>query len=290
MRRCAIDRNNERTISTHSRQKKTSRASAVATCSTTMNARYGDSPLDSSPTTCAQLPPIQCGTSTEWPRLEIGNISVTPCKAPNTMAWTNVRWWGTATVCLATVRQPSEVGPRAARLRRLHPCRQLPTHLLELCPGGHLLGEQRGLDAVEEALEPAHELRLRDPQFGIARDGVLGERQRDPFELFAQLRREAGRELLDRAAVDLAEPGAAGVVEWSRADLFEQLLDHRADPHHLRRLLDHVGKRAGLLGGVGLGVRGLRLADDWRSVGADSDDAESLGSSGPGWRGLGHDV
>ena len=28
-------------------------------------------------------------------------------------------------------------------------------------PGGHLLGEQRGLDAVEETFEPADQLRLR---------------------------------------------------------------------------------------------------------------------------------
>ena len=35
-------------------------------------------------------------------------------------------------------------------------------HLLELGPGRHLLGEQRGLDAVEEALKPAHELGLGD--------------------------------------------------------------------------------------------------------------------------------
>jgi hypothetical protein len=36
-------------------------------------------------------------------------------------------------------------------------------HLLELGPGRHLLGEERGLNAVEEPLEPAHELGLGDP-------------------------------------------------------------------------------------------------------------------------------
>src|SRR5262249_32884697 len=36
-------------------------------------------------------------------------------------------------------------------------------HLLQLNPGGHLLGEQRGLDSVEQALQPAHQLSLRDP-------------------------------------------------------------------------------------------------------------------------------
>ena len=39
-------------------------------------------------------------------------------------------------------------------------------HLLELVLRLHLLGEQRGLDAVEEAFEPADELGLRDAQLG----------------------------------------------------------------------------------------------------------------------------
>ncbi len=52
------------------------------------------------------------------------------------------------------------------------PRRQLAPHLLELLAGLHLLREQRGLDAVEQSLEPADELRLRDPQLGIARRGV----------------------------------------------------------------------------------------------------------------------
>ena len=37
-----------------------------------------------------------------------------------------------------------------------------PAHLLELHLGGHLLGDQRGLDPVEQALEPADELGLGD--------------------------------------------------------------------------------------------------------------------------------
>ena len=49
-------------------------------------------------------------------------------------------------------------------------------HLLELGARCHLLGEQRGLDAVEQALQPADELRLGDPQLGVRRDRVLGER------------------------------------------------------------------------------------------------------------------
>ena len=58
--------------------------------------------------------------------------------------------------------------PRAAR----HPAdagRQRPApHLLQLRPRRHLLGEQRRLDAVEQPLQPADELGLRDPQLGLA--------------------------------------------------------------------------------------------------------------------------
>ena len=57
--------------------------------------------------------------------------------------------------------------------------RQAPAHLLQLGAGRHLLGEQRRLDAVEQALQPADELGLRDPQLGVGRDAVLGERQAD---------------------------------------------------------------------------------------------------------------
>ena len=51
-------------------------------------------------------------------------------------------------------------------------------HLLELLLGHRLLGEERRLDAVEQAFEPADELRLGDPQFAIGRHRVDIERQR----------------------------------------------------------------------------------------------------------------
>jgi len=83
----------------------------------------------------------------------------------------------------------SEVGTRAAvrlllRLGRLHESRgERAAHLLELRACSHLLCEQRGLDAVEESFEPADQLRLGDAQFGLARRGVVRERQREPFKL-----------------------------------------------------------------------------------------------------------
>ena len=64
-------------IRTQSRQKNRIMAAAVATCSPTMNARYGDSALDTS-RSVAHCPPMTAGTSTAWPRLDIGKSSVIP--------------------------------------------------------------------------------------------------------------------------------------------------------------------------------------------------------------------
>ena len=152
-------------------------------------------------------------------------------------------------------------------------------HLFELRPGRHLLGEQRRLDAVEQPLEPADELGLRDPQFGVGRNRVVAEGQGEPFEFVAQFGGEALFELADRGLVDLLEPGAAGVVERCGPDLLEQLLDHGADAHDLGRLLDHVGQRRPA---VAFGVRGgsapsgsvAAAARGWPglTVGTDHDD------------------
>jgi hypothetical protein len=77
-----------------------------------------------------------------------------------------------------------QVGPGGARLlRRLvryghHAGRQRPAHLLQLGSRRHLLREQGGLDAVEQALQPADQLRLRDPDLGLAGQLVVGKRQR----------------------------------------------------------------------------------------------------------------
>src|SRR5207248_8393806 len=57
-------------------------------------------------------------------------------------------------------------------------------HLIQLRARSHLLREQRGLDAVKQAFEPADELRVRDTQLGITGNFVVGERQRDAVELF----------------------------------------------------------------------------------------------------------
>ena len=59
-------------------------------------------------------------------------------------------------------------------------------HLFDLALRHRLLREQRGLDAVEEAFEPADELRLRDPQLRVG--GLLArEREHDFAELLAEI-------------------------------------------------------------------------------------------------------
>jgi hypothetical protein len=120
--------------------------------------------------------------------------------------------------------------------------RDRPTHLRELRLRGHLLRDERGLDAVEQPLEPPHELGLGDPQLGVRRWPVVVERQRDAVQLLEQLGGEPVLELAQRPLVHLGEPRAGVVVERSAADLVEQLLDHRPDPHDLRGLADHHGR------------------------------------------------
>ena len=117
-------------------------------------------------------------------------------------------------------------------------------HLLELRARRHLLGEQRRLDAVEQPLEPADQLRLGDAQLGLGGHGIVGEGQRETLELVDQLRREAFLELLDRAPVDLLEPRPARLVQRGPAHLLQQLLDHAADAHDLGRLVDELSHRA----------------------------------------------
>jgi len=54
---------------------------------------------------------------------------------------------------------------------------------------------------VEQPFEPADQLRLRDPQFGVRRDTVLTERQRQPLELLAQFGRQPVLEFANACAV-----------------------------------------------------------------------------------------
>ena len=124
------------------------------------------------------------------------------------------------------------------------------THPLELLAGGDLLGEQRGLDAVEQALQPADQLRLGDPQLAVGRDHAVLERQGEVAQLVLQIGRQRLGQLHDGALVDLGQALAAGLVEGAGAHLLEQLLDHRADAHHLGRRGHglHLGSSASATG------------------------------------------
>ena len=65
-------------------------AAAVATCSPTMKARYGDPGADTL-RSCAHCPPTMAGMRMAWPRLETGNSSVMPWMSPTTPASGYVR-------------------------------------------------------------------------------------------------------------------------------------------------------------------------------------------------------
>src|SRR5580765_1721040 len=173
-----------------------------------------------------------------------------------------------ASQAAGTLRQTGSRSGAAPATQR--PGGQGSSHLLQLGLGGHLLGDERGLDPVEEALEPADQLGLGDPQLGIARSLLL-ERLHEPVELLVQLRGQTVLQLGDRRVVDLGEPGATLVVEWRAADLFEELLDHRADPHHLGRLLDEVGGVVRAPGPVVV-VSGVRVLRDAHPVRRDHGD------------------
>ena len=82
---------------------------------------------------------------------------------------------GSQSSSATTAARTSQSALRGRR-RAVRPAVGLPelegaplAHLLELLLRLHLLGEQRRLDAVEEAFEPADELGLRDAQLGFAR-------------------------------------------------------------------------------------------------------------------------
>jgi len=96
---------------------------------------------------------------------------------------------------------------------RAHRQRRSAAHLFELYACGHLLRDQCRLNAVEQAFQPADELRLRDAELGLARYVTGLERQRQALQLLDQLRLRARLELDDGAAVDLGQPLAPRLVQ-----------------------------------------------------------------------------
>ena len=123
-------------------------------------------------------------------------------------------------------------------------------HLFDLPLRHRLLREQRGLDAVEQAFEPADELRLREPQLRVG-GLVAREREHDFAELLAEVGGEDAFELVERLLVDLPEHAPAGVVERGAAHFVEHRAHHRGDP-------DELGGAGDLLARASLSPGGLR--------------------------------
>lgn len=148
----------------------------------------------------------------------------------------------------------------------LQPCWQRSlAHLFQLLSCRHLLGEQGGLDAVEQAFQPADQLSLGDPQFGIRGCRIFGERQHEPLQFFAQLWCESLFQFTDRGFVNVAQPRPACVVERCGAYLLQKLFDHGADTHDFRWLLDHIGQRFTRIVMI-IGIVGTLLVSAGRSA------------------------
>ncbi len=130
-----------------------------------------------------------------------------------------------------------------------HRLRQGAPDLLELGAGGHLLGVDRGLDAVEQTLEPADELGLGDPELPLGGHRVVGERQREPFEL------------LDELGGQSARVGAVNTIVNREGRLFGFNTDGPGFVAAIRQeaVFDPAGKRVLLLGAGGA-ARGIAFA------------------------------
>src|SRR5436309_1557128 len=99
------------------------------------------------------------------------------------------------------------------------------------------LRDGRGLEPVEEALEPPDDLRLRDEELGVARR-VAVERDGQSVQLAAEIGRQDLAQLADRTPVDVAQLFARSLIERRATSFGEQLADHRPDPQELARIGD----------------------------------------------------
>ena len=110
--------------------------------------------------------------------------------------------------------------------------------LLELLACRRLLGEHRGLDPVEQALEPSHQLGLRDADLGLARH--TGERRRQVGQLLLQVGRQHLGQLADGAVVDVGQARPPRFVQRGLARLVQQFAHHARDAQELRGLRDRL--------------------------------------------------
>ena len=119
-------------------------------------------------------------------------------------------------------------------------CDQAATpELLELRPRRRLLREHRGLDPMEEALEPSDQLRLGDPELGFGRQPF--DRRGQLLELLAEVAGDHVGQLTDGARVDVGHRLRAGLVQRRLSRLVQQLAHHAGDAQELRGLGDVSG-------------------------------------------------
>src|ERR671919_579296 len=104
-------------------------------------------------------------------------------------------------------------------------------NLLEGRLGLHVLGPQRGLDAVEQSLEPAKKLRLGNAYLRLA--GRVVQRPHEGAQLLLEIGRQRVLQLVDRGPIYLGQAVPTGVIDPAPADLLDQLSDHRGDPEQL---------------------------------------------------------
>src|SRR5690606_19048514 len=139
------------------------------------------------------------------------------------------RPWATSSGTVGAARRaPTASDVAGARtgggLRTVRALHQLTPHPLELLAGRHLLGDQRRLDPVEQALEPADQLRLGHAELDLGGHRALGEVEGQLAELRRELGRQGRLELGDRALVDVAQLTPGRLVQRRAAERFEQLL------------------------------------------------------------------
>lgn len=152
---------------------------------------------------------------------------------------------------VAALGRPLEVLPRALFA---HPGHRRPfaprresraAQLHESLTPFHLLGEEHRLDTVEKSFEPADELCVRDPQFGVRRRCVVVEGKAESSKFVTQIFGKNIAQLLNRSLIDVLNPRSAGFVQWCSFDLVKERSHHGRDAHDLGGMMNLVIRLTG---------------------------------------------
>ena len=108
-------------------------------------------------------------------------------------------------------------------------------HLFELSSHRCLLRPQRGLDAVEQAFEPADELRLCDAKFRLGWR-FRGDRLENLGQLLLQGFAERLSKLFKRSIVNRYQSAPTSFVQGRLANLLKEGTRHRSHTYQSRRL------------------------------------------------------